>query len=351
MRRHLRTGVKPDTFRRLSPAQWEAIGAIADAMAQMQAGPGGLYQFADNPTLADIALANGSDGVAGLIDEAAQAHPELTLGYARTISGIDYKTLVRTANPTVAFRNANEGTETDKGEYENRTFETHIMDPNWECDQAVADRDEDGAEAAIAREASAMLEGAMQTLASQFYYGSANDAKGFPGLQEVYSSVMQVSNGGTTSSTQTSLYAVRFGPKDVGWVWGQGGQLEVSDVELLRVTDSSGNPLWAYCQHLMAYPGLQVASIYSVGRIANIHPTDNSGANVLDDEAIANLLALFPVGKPPHYLFCNRQARKMLRNSRTATNPTGQPAPFPTESFGIPLAVTDAIVSTEAVQS
>ena len=39
------------------------------------------------PTLLDIAKANGSDAVAGLIDEAAKAHPELTMGGARTIAG------------------------------------------------------------------------------------------------------------------------------------------------------------------------------------------------------------------------------------------------------------------------
>ena len=345
LRQRLQTQVRPDTFKNLSPAAWAAIGAIAEMIGAQER----ALQFADDPTLLDIAVMNGSDPVAGLIDEASQAHPELTLGYARTIRGVGYKTLVRTSNPTASFRSANEGTATDKGQYENRSFETHIMSPSWCCDEAIASRHEDGPEAMIALEASAMLEAAMQALASQFYYGTATDAKGFPGLAEVYSTALQVLAGGTTGSAQTSLWAVRFGPKDVGWIWGQNGQLEVSEVELCRVLDGSSNPFWAYVQRLTSYPGLQVCSVNSVGRIANIHASD-SGASLTDDD-IADLLALFPVGKPPHYLFCNRKARAMLRKNRTATNPTGQPAPFPTESFGIPIAVTDAITSTEAVIS
>jgi len=38
-----------------------------------------------------------------------------------------------------------------------------------------------------------------------------------------------------------------------------------------------------------------------------------------------------------------------LRNSRTATNATGTGAPFPTEVEGIPIVVSDAVTSTEAI--
>lgn len=345
-RRFVPTGTPAAVFSRLSPEAWDALGALAEIMV---GGQDAGHQFGTQPTLLDIAVMNGSDAVAGLIDEAAQATPELTVGYARPISGINYKTLVRTAVPSVSFRNANEGTATTKGTYENKLFETHIMDPEWTCDQAIADRHEDGAEAFIALEASGIVEGAFQTLGTQFYYGitGGGDAKGFPGLIEVYDGDMDVLAGGSTASTQTSLWAVRFGPKDVGWIWGNNGTLDVSDATLERVLDDSSNPYWAYCQHLISYPGLQVCSKYSIGRVANIHPSDSNAQ--LTDTDIANLLAVFPVGKPPTHLFLNRAALAMLRNSRTATNATGAPAPFPTEAFGIPLVPTDSITSTEEV--
>jgi len=147
------------------------------------------------PTLVDIAIANGSDKAIGLIDETLEVHPELALVGARSIAGINYRTLVRTVLPTVAFRNANEGYESAKATYENRLVETFIFNPRWECDKAIADRYEDGPEAFIAMEASAIMEASMQKLCECFYYGlttaaveprhsTAGDLKGFPGLHD-----------------------------------------------------------------------------------------------------------------------------------------------------------------------
>ena len=104
-------------------------------------------------TLLDIAKANGSDAAVGLIEEVLNAFPEVQLGAARTIKGLSYKTLVRTALPTASFRSANEGTPPTKSTSENRVVECFILNPRWECDKAVADAYEDGASAYIAMEA------------------------------------------------------------------------------------------------------------------------------------------------------------------------------------------------------
>ena len=299
------------------------------------------------PNLLDIARANGSDGVVGLVDETTRAHPELTLGAARTIKGLNYKTLVRVALPAVSFRNVNEGTAATRGRVENRLVETFLMNPRWECDKAVADAYEDGAEAFIALDAGDMVEAAMQHLASQFYYGVANDAKGFPGLIAAYDATnMVVDAAGTTDSVCSSVWAVKWGVKDAVWVWGLNGSLALSDVTEGRITDTLGNPLTAYIQELVARPGLQVGSVFSLGRIKKL--TTDSGKG-LTDVLVAALLAKFPVGKEPDVLLMNRRSLEQLRASRTATNATGAPAPRPTEAFGIPIAVTDAIVSTETL--
>jgi hypothetical protein len=47
----------------------------------------------------------------------------------------------------------------------------------------------------------------------------------------------------------------------------------------------------------------------------------------------------------------NRRSLRQLQQSRTATNSTGAPAPFPTEAFGVPIVVTDALLSTEALET
>ena len=71
----------------------------------------------------------------------------------------------------------------------------------------------------------------------------------------------------------------------------------------------------------------------------------------MTDALLAQLIEKFPAGRGPNYLVMNRRSLRQLQASRTATNPTGAPAPFPSEAFGIPIVVTDAISSTEALLS
>lgn len=313
-------------------------------------------------TLLDIVKANGSDPVVGLIDETTKAHPELTLAASRTIQGLNYPTLVRVGlfNGTT-FRNANEGTTVGKSSYENRLVTTFIMEPRIEADKAVADAYEDGAEAWIAMEGEGAVEKAMVDLSAQYYYGrnvaAGGNAKGFPGLIDAYDAANNVVDaGGTTASTGSSVWLVKFGPKDVQWVWGMGGQLALGDVRIETIYDAIGNPLTGYVTSLLARPGLQVGSLRSVVRIKKLTADAGKG---LTDAVIAAALAKFEVGVVPDVIFMSRRSRLQLQLSRGVTifsGGAGQPnggtsntAPLPIESMGIPIAVTDAIKDTESL--
>ncbi len=299
------------------------------------------------PTLLDIAKKNSSDAVVGLIDETSKAHPEITMGHARTIKGQMYKTLVRTGLPTVSFRNANDGVDASKGTYENRLVETFIFNPRWECDKAVADQSEDGPEAFISMEAGGIMEASFQLLSKQFYYGRTVDGKGHPGLIDAYDATnMVVDATGTTASTGSSVWAVKWGMKDVTWVWGENGKLDLSALRIGDIVGQNSKVLTGYIQEILAYAGVQVGSINSVARIKKL--TADSGKG-LTDILLADLLSKFPVGTVPDAFFMSRRSRKQLQASRTATNATGAPAPFPTESHGIPIVVTDSILDTEAL--
>jgi hypothetical protein len=310
------------------------------------------------PTLLDIAKANGSDAVVGLIDETTKVHPELRMGAARTIKGLNYTTLVRVSlgNTAGSFRNANEGVVPHKHVYENRLIETYILNPRWQCDKAVADANEDGALALIHRESEGTLEGEMQGLSKQFYYGggTGGNAKGFPGLVQMHDATnMVVDATGTTVATGSSVWLVRFGPKHVQWVWGNNGQLEPSDirVESVPMGTTPESYMEAYVQTFLGRPGLQVGSLQSVVRIKKL--TADSGKGLTDD-LIAEALAKFPEGTTPDAIFMGKRSLSQLQSSRTATNPTGAPAPFPTEIQGIagtniPIYVTAGILATEAL--
>jgi hypothetical protein len=320
-------------------------------------------------TLLDIAKMNGADAIAGLIDETIRSTPELTgvtldgvrlpfVGASRPIKGLQYKTLVRTALPVVGFRGANQGTPVSKSTWANRVYETFIFNPPIEMDVRVAESDEDGPAACIAKEASGIWEASVQTVCKQFYYGNAastwaplNDSLGFPGLMQVYDTVnMQVDATGTTQGVaasgtiSTSVWGVRYGVKDVQWIFGNGGEMRLTDVIEYPKQDSSGNPYMAYHQEIVARIGLQMGRSWTVGRIKNV--TSDAGKG-LDDALMGRLLTKFRAGFAPHVFFMTKEAREQLRASRTAVNPTGLPAPIPQEFEGIPILATESISNTE----
>ena len=270
------------------------------------------------------------------------------VGAARTIIGTSYKTLVRTALPSVSFRDGNQGTARTKSRYEERTVETYIMNPRWGVDKAVADRSEDGWQALMADEAEAHTEAAWQTVGKQLFYGrGTGDSKGHPGLVDAYDSTNKVVDaGGTTADTGSSVWFVKWGPRAVQWVYGQNGKFEASDVDLRDLTDTDGNNYTGYHQELYAYPGVQVSSNRYLVRIRDI--TEDSGKG-LTDALIASALSKFDSGVVPDVMFMSRRSLFQLQASRTATNATGTPAPIPQEAFGVPIAPTDSILDTEAL--
>jgi hypothetical protein len=166
-----------------------------------------------------------------------------------------------------------------------------------------------------------MVEKSMVDLCAQFYYGTnttyGGNAKGFPGLIDSYDTTNNVVDaGGTTASTGSSVWLVKFGPKAVQWVWGQDGQLLVPDPRIETIYDASSNPLTGYVQDLLARPGLQVGSIRSLVRIKKL--TADSGKG-LTDTLISQALALFEVGVVPDVILMNRRSRQQLQQSRSVT--------------------------------
>lgn len=321
------------------------------------------------PTLLDIAKINGADeGLVGLFDEAARSAPEVTgiaymmgqpkqipgIGAARTIKGTQYRTLVRTALPTFQFRDANAGTSATKSLMENRLVECFIADMQWQADCAVADACEDGAAAYIAEEASAIVTSTFMGLATQFYYGrksvqtSFGDAKGHPGLIDAVDSSLVIDAAGTTATTGSSLWAVKWGPQHVQWVFGNNAPFNVSDPtrQLVNDPNDSTKQFFAYVQGLLLWAGVQVKNKFSCGRIKNLTADTGKG---LTDALIGKLVAAYPAAYKPDCFFASPRSLEQLRASRTATSTTGKEADFPIDWQGIPIIPTDAIVNTEAI--
>lgn len=297
------------------------------------------------PTLLDIAKLNGSDPLAGLIDETMKATPEVQLGYARPIDGTIFETSVRTSLPRGSFRKANDGAPTSGSGYEKREFNARLFNPRWECDKGVALAHSDGPEAFIALEADAKMKGAFLDLAEQFYYGTkaVYGTDGFPGLHEQYNTALTVDAGGGVNGT--SVWAVKWGPQYTAWLWGNKGQISMEDLREESLTGPNGNRFTAYVQEILSYVGLQLGNKYSAGRIKGVKDADGYR---LTDNHMFKLLGKFPAAYKPDAFLMTTNALELLRSSRTATNNTGTPAPTPTDVGGVPIFATEAIADDES---
>ncbi len=142
-------------------------------------------------TLLDLAKRKVADSEVGLISEASRATPEVSginlltgqpvdrLAQAKTIRATTYKTRVRTALPSVGFRDINEGTTATKSTTENRTVSCLLMNPRWQVDRAVEGIDSNVREE-LAEESLAHLEAAFQQLGKSFYTGRTPRLVGTP---------------------------------------------------------------------------------------------------------------------------------------------------------------------------
>ena len=303
-------------------------------------------------TTTDVAHFNKTDMdilVSDVLDDA----PFLSVLAARTVLGNTFKYTKITGNAAAGFRDVNDGVENTKSTYTSITLDLKVLDASFGVDVAAAQSDERGLEHLMAIEGLAHLRQAMAEVEQQIFYGTGNDAKGFVGFagQSNLNNIAdaQVVNAtGTTASTGSSVYLVRTGDADCQVLWGQQGVISIGERQIVERAGSVTGRFGAYYHPIVGWCGLKIGSVHSVVRIANL--TEDSGKG-LTDALLSRAMQIFPASRGPNYVVMNRRSLGQLQRSRTATNPTGAPAPFPQEAFGVPIVVTDQINSTETLLS
>jgi hypothetical protein len=261
-----------------------------------------------------------------------------------------------TGAPTGFWRAENAARDYDSSIDTVVTSTCKILDFSWKADKAVADTWRDGPEAYVAREGMRHLQAAMFDLEQQIIYGttSPGDSAGFTGLLnstdlDALADDMVVTATGSTASTQTSVYGLRLGDDHVKLV-SPAGTLQLGDTNVQESTvDGSTGGYPVYYTPAAMFIAVQIGGKYSAGRIANLHASD-SNAN-LDDDLLSTLWSQFPAGGKPDVWVMNSQSYRQLQQSRTATSPTGTEAPYPERAFGAEIIVTDALTTTEAVET
>lgn len=301
-------------------------------------------------TSANVVTFNKLDMDLMLSDVLDQA-PLLAVLAARSVRSNTFVYTKKTANPSVGFRDINDGVENTKGTYTQVTNTLKFLDASFAVDEAAALVDERGVDHIMGIEAMAHLSQAMAEIEEQIFYGTGNLAAGFSGLAnqtnlDGLADAQVVGAGGTTANTGSSVWLVRTGEEDLQMLWGNQGVISVSERMRVERAGSSQGRFWALAHAIHGWAGLKIGTTYSAVRIANL--TADSGKG-LTDSLISQALERFPAGRGPQYIAMNRRSLGQLQRSRTATNPTGAPAPFPQDAFGIPIVVTDRISSTEAL--
>jgi hypothetical protein len=306
-------------------------------------------------TLLDLAKLRGNDAAVGLIEENRLVAPEATIIPSRTITGFNYRTVTRRKiAPQIAFLNVGDPYPTGVDQFDNDLHQCHLIGQLAQVAKATLKVSGDAIESLQALDASRVIRDALLTIGSQTYYGVASGvngaAKGFPGIAQAVTAAQTVNAGGTVAGSYSSLYAVKFGVQDVNYVYGGSSTFALSDwVEQVL------NGVPSFVSDVTAWVGLQIGNAYSVGRIKQL--TQEAGCG-LTDKLIATLLSQMPIGFRPDRFFINRAQALQLQSSRSVTIsaigeklPTGKEvwAPFPTESNGIPITVTDSIINGETV--
>lgn len=276
-------------------------------------------------------------------------------------NGTTHKYVKETGAPVVGFRAVNAGREMDSSDDTAVSLDLKVLDWSYAVDQAAANAWRKGRDHYLAREGKRHLAAALMAFERQVINGivgasdsagASGSAAGFSGFRDAATinqtgDAMVVNAAGATADTASSVYAVRIAEDGVCGVYkGDGPSFELGEVSSVAWTVNAGTDnktFPAYYVPGSAWLGLQVGSAFDIGRIVNLMAT----TQILTDDFIADLLSRAPVGRQFTHLLMGRRSLKQLQDSRTATNSTGTPAPFPTESFGIPIIVTDAIGATE----
>jgi hypothetical protein len=299
--------------------------------------------------LAGLLLLNDANVSAEEISAILNEAPVIRALHAQVASqgGTRHQFKRKTVAPGVGFRLVNEGITNANGEFSIVQMDCALLDGSFSRDKAIALGYKAGPTAYMDEEAmDSLAESFAQAERSIFRANINKQFTGLPGnayFDQITADTQVVSAGGNGGR---SVWLLRSAANGISVIAGNEGRVDMATEDATVVAyDSSDRPYTALHRSIMAWLGLQVATQYDAARIANI---DGTTGHKLTDTLIAQAIQKFRASKPPTHICMSRTSLFELQASRTATNPTGAPAPFPTEAFGIPIIVTDSIPEDEA---
>lgn len=297
------------------------------------------------PTLLDVAKLDAGEGY-DVINEVISSSKELEIFPAETIVGATMELSVRTKNPEVGFRNANQGSPRSKAEFKNKVFQCMPIEQQVAIDyEGVLKAAKEPGKLQM-EEVSSHMEAILSHISKQIWYGTGNDDKGFPGMiaQHSTSAEHNFDAGGTTN--KTSIWYLDLGPGKISTLYGNEESITTREWDFETALDAKSNPFLAFATWIAGRVGMRLANKNKAVRIKSVSTEADKGAT---DDLLAEGLSLAEeLNMQPTHIFMNPRSRKQLRDSRSAFHPTGQPVPFPSDYEGIPIISTINISKNES---
>ncbi len=351
-------------------------------------------------TLLDIALGRNVPLSTGIFKAVQTETPALLAFDVRTTEDTKFQTLAMTSLPTAGgFVKMNEGFSSGNVGLMMREFDAKLAGGKVQYDVIQANRwdaaHKNSGTTWDEIQTMGRMVAEMKHLEKCLFYGTAFDEDAFPGLKELtpYGTPLGLSDdpgandfvttvinaGGTTSSTASSAYSICFGEMDAQLVVcnDSGGELFTQTEPVKQhVAPDSTQPTKTK-EHILfdiyGWFGLSVCGMnqtpngvvptqYAVRRLANL--TNDSGKG-LNDYKLEALCRSHGNNKTPNLIIANGRSGIQWGESKRATAVTaflGGPGnaanntvhlsiPRPDNYNGIPVIYTNAITSTEAINS
>jgi len=354
------------------------------------------------PTLLEIAQGRQIPLTAGIMEAAALDAPALAAFDARTATGNRFMALALTGIPTASgFKNYGEGATHASANLAVREFEAKLAVAKVKVEQISAARwDAEHAASGTTYfdlQVMARMASEMRHLERTIFYGTVQDAKGFPGLKQLTpftsSNVLELTEspededfvrtvidaGGSTSTTASSVYSVIHGPLDCQLVVcndGGGELFHMSEPRLQDFAPDSDLPdatLEYMVAQIQGHFGVAVSGMnqtpndvvptqYSVRRLANVTMQDNCKLT----GAMMDLLSdSHGDGRRPSAFYMSKRSGRQLAVDGGATevfvslggggdarNTTTRKQPkAPLEWDNTPIIYTSAIKNVDALET
>lgn len=259
-------------------------------------------------------------------------------------------------DPGVGFRLVNEGITNATGTFDIVTLTCALLDGTVTRDKAVAMAYRKGAQAYMDMEGTKSLRAAFYALERALFASGQNkqftSLAGNPFFDQITVDSQVVNAGGSTAGATRSVWLLRSAEDGVSMIAGNEGRIDMAvEDATVQARDASNRPYPALMRSMLGWFNIQVGSKYDAARIVNL---DGTTGHTLTDQLIAQAAIKAKTGNPFNLIAMSKTSLFELWSSRTATNPTGKEAEWPTGVMMpngqiAPILVTDGIPEDEAV--